>query len=49
MPEINIVKKGWKCLRCDHEWIQKEGFNAEEKPMTCPKCRSPYWNKEKLK
>lgn len=27
------------CLRCQHEWASKK-----EKPVTCAKCRSPYWN-----
>ena len=44
MPEVNITKKGWKCLRCGHEWEQKEGFDNKNKPKTCPKCRSVYWD-----
>ncbi|HBA56029.1 MAG TPA: hypothetical protein DCZ04_16680 [Syntrophorhabdus aromaticivorans] len=30
-----------KCLRCGKEW-------APRKPevVVCPKCHSPYWNKE---
>jgi len=44
MPETKIIKKGWICCRCKHEWIPKEGFNQEKRPMTCPKCRSAYWN-----
>jgi hypothetical protein len=27
------------CLRCQHEWPSKK-----EKPVTCAKCRSPYWD-----
>jgi len=49
MPQINITRKGWKCLRCNHEWFQKEMFNEAEKPITCPKCRSAYWDREKKK
>lgn len=33
-----------KCLRCRHKWIQRV-----EKPVVCPKCKSPYWDKEKTK
>jgi len=31
-----------KCLRCGHEWPSKQ-----EHPITCAKCRSPYWDKPK--
>lgn len=44
MPKIKITKEGYKCSRCGHEWIPKEG---KEKPVVCPKCKSPYWDKEK--
>lgn len=27
------------CLRCNHEWASKL-----DKPRTCSKCRSPYWD-----
>lgn len=49
MPKTIIKKKGWRCLRCGHEWIPKEGFNKKEKPITCPNktCRSPYWDIKK--
>ena len=29
-------------MRCKHEWIPRT-----EQPVCCPKCRSPYWNKER--
>ena len=31
-----------KCKRCDHEWPSKI-----EHPVTCPKCRTPYWDRER--
>ena len=34
-----------KCLRCGHEWPSR----LEKLPKQCPKCRSPYWNKPKVK
>ena len=34
-----------KCLRCGHEWIP----NRPVEPKVCPKCKSPYWNKNKWK
>ena len=30
------------CKRCKHRWIPR----AEKLPKFCPKCNSPYWNKE---
>ena len=36
-----IKLEGFKCERCQHEWIpRKKG----ETPKVCPKCKSPYWN-----
>lgn len=32
-----------KCLRCGHTWIPRQ----QKEPKTCPKCRSPYWNKHR--
>ena len=46
MAEIEIKTKGYKCERCEHEWIPR---NKEETPIICPKCKSPYWNKPKKK
>lgn len=34
-----------KCKRCGHEWIQR----TDELPTICPKCKNPYWNKERIK
>lgn len=34
-----------KCKRCEHIWIPRK----EKKPLTCPKCRSPYWDNERIK
>lgn len=33
------------CLRCDHVW----GSRLERKPRVCPKCKSPYWYKKRIK
>ena len=32
-----------QCNRCQHEWYPR---NPKE-PKVCPKCNSPYWNKER--
>lgn len=34
-----------KCKRCSHEWVQRT-LNL---PKVCPRCKSPYWNKERRK
>jgi len=39
--EIKLDKL--KCKRCGWVWIPRK----EEKPLTCPHCRSPYWDKER--
>jgi len=32
---------GYRCERCQHEWIPRE---FEKEPRVCPKCKSAYWN-----
>jgi len=34
-----------KCKRCGNEWIPR----VVTLPKVCPKCKSPYWNSEKVK
>lgn len=43
MEKITI--EGYRCKRCDHVWIPKRYFDRN--PVTCPKCKSPYWNSER--
>ena len=31
------------CKRCDHRWVARI-----PRPAVCPKCHTPYWNKEKV-
>lgn len=33
------------CKRCNHKWIPR----TTQLPTTCPKCKSPYWNKPRKK
>lgn len=40
MPTVSRTVEFWKCNRCEAEWYPRSG----EKPKTCPKCRSPYWD-----
>ena len=31
-------------MRCGHEWYRRQ----EQKPVQCPRCRSPYWNRGRV-
>jgi len=39
MKEITLHK--FKCLRCGHQWYPRK----PALPVTCPKCRSAYWDR----
>lgn len=39
-----IIVNQLECKRCGHKW------NPRKTEITiCPKCKSPYWNKDKKK
>jgi DNA-directed RNA polymerase subunit RPC12/RpoP len=40
--EFNVE---FSCGRCGHKWIPRE--NRE--PKVCPSCKSPYWNKPRVR
>ncbi len=46
MPIVEIKIKGFKCERCEHEWVPN---NINIEPKVCPKCKSPYWNTPRRK
>jgi predicted Zn-ribbon and HTH transcriptional regulator len=33
------------CNRCNHSWWAR----SLSLPKVCPKCKSPYWNKERVR
>lgn len=33
--------KAFKCDRCQYVWCPR---NKDEKPLTCPRCRSAFWD-----
>jgi len=37
--------EGFRCLRCRHSWKPRK-FGI---PKVCPKCKSPYWNRKKIR
>jgi predicted Zn-ribbon and HTH transcriptional regulator len=43
MAKVKITVEGYRCERCDHEWIPRT--KTDEEPTICPKCKSAYWNK----
>jgi hypothetical protein len=45
MPGENEALHGLTCLRCDHRWWPR----SPKQPVRCPKCTSPYWNRERLR
>lgn len=44
MKKIIIEKTGLECLRCGHIWIPRREM---ERLKCCPKCHSPYWDRER--
>lgn len=46
MAKVKLSVEGFRCERCEHEWIPR---NKEDEPAVCPKCKSPYWNKPRKK
>jgi len=45
MARVPITVMGYHCERCGHEWIPRGKSNME--PKTCPKCKSPYWDRSR--
>jgi hypothetical protein len=43
MGQIPITVMGYRCERCNHEWIPRDSGNGG--PRICPKCKSPYWDR----
>lgn len=44
--EYRVKIDGFKCLRCEYEWVPRD---IKTEPVICPKCKSPYWNKQRQK
>ena len=40
-----VLLLGCRC-RCGHEWLPR---NAADKPRVCPRCKSPNWDRQKVK
>ncbi|MBC8386587.1 MAG: hypothetical protein H8E13_00845 [Actinobacteria bacterium] len=37
-------RKLYQCNRCNWKWMGRK----EKPPVTCPRCRSPYWSRERV-
>lgn len=44
--KVRFEVEGYQCLRCGHKWVPRV-LRGNELPTICPKCKSPYWNKER--
>jgi rubrerythrin len=44
---IEPPKPRWQssCKRCGYTWMRR----AYKLPIQCPKCKSPYWNRKRVK
>lgn len=42
MGTVMLEKEHFQCLRCNHIWQPRGDV---EKPIACPGCHSPYWDK----
>jgi len=47
LAKVKITVDGYKCERCGHEWIPRPG--GSDYPKNCPACKSPYWDKPRMK
>jgi predicted Zn-ribbon and HTH transcriptional regulator len=45
MVKIRMEVDGWRCERCEHEWVPR----TDAKPKVCPRCKSPYWDRPRKK
>lgn len=45
MPKLEPIKvMGFRCQRCGHAWVPHD---PDKPPVTCPKCKSPFWDKKR--
>jgi hypothetical protein len=50
MADITMKVSGYRCERCQHEWVARGSLNAPRskkgetaRPKLCPKCKSAWW------
>ena len=42
MPKVKMTVWGYRCERCNHEWLPNK--QGQPPPKVCPACKSPYWD-----
>lgn len=42
---IKIKIDGFRCYRCGYMWVPR----GSGKPVVCPHCKNPYWDKPRIK
>ena len=45
MSKIKV--DAYKCERCGHIWMPR--VYSKEESRVCPRCKSPYWNKKRIR
>ena len=43
---MKIEFEGYQCERCGHKWVP---LKPDYYPKVCPKCKSPYWDRPRVK
>src|SRR5438067_1617773 len=46
MARVPVTVMGYRCERCEHEWVTR---HPDEIPWVCPECKSPYWNRPRTR
>jgi len=44
-PKPKVIFKPLSCKRCGSSWTPR----SKEPPVQCPRCHSPYWNRDRVK
>ena len=45
-PRCGEFLRRFRCSRCGHMWTPRDWRRL---PDVCPRCKSPYWNRERVK
>ena len=48
-PRCGMTITEFKCTRCGHMWTPKANLRRHGMPASCPRCKSPYWNRERCR
>lgn len=43
VAKVKLEVWGYRCERCGHLWVPRDQDAPPAK--TCPKCKSPYWDR----